>query len=96
MIELVSRNVLLKGSHRKQILAWLRRSLKLGEKVGNFVLTITIERIGRCYQVQAQVKDQAGSFQCRTRGHQLLETCRDLVHMLSLKLHDQRLQVVGM
>jgi hypothetical protein len=91
MIELVSRNVLVRGSNRKQIMAWLRRSLRLGQQVGDFVLKITIERIGRRFEVKAQVHDHAGNFVCRSRGHELMDTCREIAQRLSTQLHNQRL-----
>lgn len=94
MIELVSRNVLLKGSNRRQILSWLKRSLRLGEQVGNLAVKITVQRIGKTYQVMATVKDQAGVFLIRTHARELMDACREIVRVLSLKLHNQRLQKI--
>ena len=51
MIKLEPGNVLLKPSQRKQLMTWLRRSLRLGERLGNFVLTITMQRSGRFYEM---------------------------------------------
>ena len=36
MIKLDLGNVLLKPSHRKQLMSWLRRSLRLGERLGDY------------------------------------------------------------
>lgn len=95
MIELVSTNVLLKGSQKRQINAFLRRALRLGQRVGDFVLTMTIARSGRHYEVKAQVQDQAGSFTCRSRNHQVMHACREVSHQLSLQLHNQRLRLAA-
>ena len=54
MIKLDSGNVLLKPSQRRQLMAWLRRSLKLGERLGNFVLTISMWRSGRQFELRAE------------------------------------------
>ncbi len=78
MIELVSRNVSLKPAHRKQIQAWLRRSIRMGQKVGSFVLTMTIQRTGKVYEVRADVRDEAGNFTCRSRKHELMDACKGL------------------
>lgn len=92
MIELESNNVLLKGSARKQLLGWLRRSLKLAERVGDYAVKITLERVGGVYQAKAHVEGANGPMECQTHGHDLRETCRDLVRVLSMALHDQRLK----
>src|SRR4051812_37534670 len=67
MIKLDLGNVLLKPSHRKQLMTWLRRSLRLGERLGNFVLSISVRRSGRAYQASASVQDRAGNFDVRSR-----------------------------
>ena len=46
MIELDVGNVLLKPSHRRQLSALLRSSLRLGRQLGAFDLTITMRRAG--------------------------------------------------
>jgi ribosome-associated translation inhibitor RaiA len=89
MIKLDHGNVLLKPSHRKQIMAWLRRSLRLGERLGNFVLNISMRRSGHHYEVHANVHDKAGDFALRSRGQDFWTALRDLVKGLSHRLHDQ-------
>lgn len=91
MMELVSRNVSLKPAHRRQIMGWLKRSLHIGQQVGNFVMTMTIQRTGKRYEVRADVQDQAGTFVCRVRKHELMDACRGAVQQLNLQLHNQRL-----
>lgn len=95
MIKLDLGNVLLKPSHRKQLMAWLRRSLRLGERLGNFVLSISLRRTGHHYEMQAAVHDSAGDFGCRARGQDWREVVRDLVKTLSHRLHDQCVQRVA-
>jgi len=60
MIHVVSGNVLLKPSQRRQMMGWLKRTIRLGEKLGNFVLTLTLHRRGKGYEVRAHVRDSAG------------------------------------
>lgn len=93
-MELVSLNVPLRGVHRKQIMAWLRRSLKIGQQIGNFVLKMTIQRSGKLVVVRAKVIDGAGEFTCRSRG-ELMDACREVTQKLNLQLHKQRLQMAA-
>ena len=91
MIKLDAGNVLLKPSQRRQLMAWLRRSLRLGSRLGNFVLAITIRRTGRQYEVRAAVNDSAGAFDCRSRHNNWRDALRDLTRSLTQRLHAQRL-----
>jgi hypothetical protein len=96
MIKLDLGNVLLKPTHRKQLMTALRRSLRLGERLGNFVLSITLRRTGRIYEAQAAVRDSAGDFDCRSRQQDWRGAIRDLVKMLTHRLHDQCLRRTAM
>jgi hypothetical protein len=89
MMELDSGNVLLKPSVRRQLMSWLRRSIRLGQRLGNFVLKITLKKVGRSYDVNASVRDTAGQFRCHTRGHDLRTVFREIARRLSLRLHEQ-------
>ena len=94
MIKLDSGNVLLTPSHRRQLTAWLRRSRRLGERLGNFILTITLRRTGRLYEARAAFtpsgqKSKVQSFDCRARQHDCLNAFRDLIRDLTVRLHDQ-------
>lgn len=91
MLQLDSGNVLLKPSHRKQLMTWLRRALKLGQRLGDFFIRITLHRVGRSVNVIANVHDNAGDFQVRARNRDWRSAMRETAHMLSLRLHDQRL-----
>ena len=93
MIKLQPANCALKPSQRRQLLSWLKRAVHLGERVGDFILTITVRRVGRAYEMIASVHDAAGDFACRTRGRTWRDVCREIVHTLTSRLHAQRLRV---
>ena len=90
MFQLDSGNVLLKPSQRRQLMTWLRRAIKLGQQLGDFLLNISLRRVGRAYDVSASVHDRAGNFICHARRHDLRNALRDLALMLSTRLHSQR------
>ena len=92
MIELDMGNVLLKPSQRRQMMARLRRCLKLGTRLGGFLLRITIWRTGRQLELRAAVSDRAGSFGCRVRRADWGEALHDLIHTLASRLHHQCLR----
>jgi len=89
MIQLDAGNVLLKPSQRKQLLSWLRRSLRLGQRLGDFALKITLRHVGKAYEVVASVHDRAGDFALRLRQSNWRYAMRDLISTLSRRLHDQ-------
>lgn len=91
MVKLEPGNVLLKPSHRRQLMGWLKRSSRLGERLGDFDLTITIARIGNQHEAIALVHDAAGDFVCRTRQRDWRDAMRELVQRLVIQLHNQRL-----
>jgi hypothetical protein len=91
MIKLDFGNVLLKPSHRRQLMTWLKRATRLGEQVGNFILKLTLHRVGRTYEVRANVHDSAGDFNCRSRHHDWRDALRDVVSSLTSRLHEHRL-----
>src|SRR5207302_5215947 len=84
-------NVLLKPSHRRQLMAWLKRAIRLGAKLGDLVVTLTLQRIGRLYEVRATVHDSAGDFDCRCRDRDWRDAMHDVVLTLTSRLHAQRL-----
>jgi hypothetical protein len=89
MIQLNAGNVLLKPSHRKQLMAWLRRAAKLGERLGQFVLNLSMNRSGKHFDIRASVQDSAGNFSCHARNHDWRTAVREIVRMLVLRLHGQ-------
>lgn len=92
MIRLNSRNVLLKPSNRRQLLSSLRRSLRLGQRLGDFNLQIDMLRSRGQYEMRARVHDAQGDFACRSRGGDLRGVTRNLVTMIATRLHDQCVQ----
>lgn len=92
MIELDVGNVLLKPSQRRQMMARLRRCLKLGSRLGNFLLKITVWRTGRRYELRASVSEQSGGFGCRIRRTDWAGAVHGLIKALSRRLHHQCLQ----
>lgn len=91
MIKLDPGNVLLKPSHRRQMMSWLRRALRLGSQLGQFTLTISMHRSGKQCEVRAQVRDSAGDFACRSRRQDWRDAMRELVRSIVNRLHAQRL-----
>jgi hypothetical protein len=91
MVKLDAGNVLLKPSHRRQLMAWLKRSIRLGQQLGDFVMTITLRRAGRLYEARATVHDAAGDFGCRARRGDVRDAFRELARMVTTRLHDQHL-----
>jgi hypothetical protein len=89
MIQLNSGNVLLKPSHKRQLMAWLKRATKMGERLGQFVLNLSLHRTGKSVEVIASVNDSAGKFTLRARSHDWKTAARNLVRMLAVRLHEQ-------
>ena len=95
MIKLQPGNCAIKPSQRRQLLSWLKRAVHLGERVGDFILTITVRRSRRSYEMLASVHDAAGDFACRTRGRTWRDVCRELVRTIASRLHGQRLRLAS-
>ena len=93
MIKLDAGNVLLKPSHRRQLMAWLKRAVRLGERVGDFVLAVTIRRIGRLYEFRANVHDAAGDFWCKVRRSDWRNAAHEMIQSLTSQLHKQHLKL---
>ena len=94
MIELRSGNVLLKPSDRRFLANWLKRVDRLGRRVGDFALQLSMQRVGRSYEIRAAVHDAAGDFAVRSRQRHWQDALRDAMNSLTLRLRDQRLQMV--
>ncbi|HEV8605528.1 MAG TPA: hypothetical protein VGQ99_09195 [Tepidisphaeraceae bacterium] len=90
MIKLDAGNVLLKPSHRRQLMTWLKRAIRLGAQLGDLVVTLTLQRIGKLYEVRATVHDSAGDFGCRRRNRDWRDAMHDVVLALTSRLHAQR------
>lgn len=92
MIKLQAGNVLLKPAQRRQISTLLRRCVRLGKRLGDFVLNISMRRAGRFYEMRADVHDRLGDFACRTRQNNWQDALRNLARTLTLRLHEQCLR----
>ena len=90
MVKLHAGNCQLKPSQKRQLLSWLKRAVHLGERVGNFILTINVRQVSRGYEMRAAVTDAAGDFGCRSRGHTWRDVCRAIARMLAVQLRQQR------
>ena len=91
MVKLEAGNCPIKPSQRRQLTAWLKRAVHLGERVGNFFLKITVKRVGKAWHMVATVQDKAGAFACKTRGQTWRDACRELCRTIATRLHAQRL-----
>ena len=91
MVTLNAGNVLLKPSQRRQLMSWLKRALRLGQRLGDFLLKITLNRTGRLIEVNADVHDSAGDFALRVRRNDWRDALREIVRSLAMRLADQRL-----
>lgn len=92
MIKLYPGNVLLKASHRRQMLRYLKRTLRMGQRMARFDLTLSLNRVGRSYEVKASVHDSAGAFACRSRKHDWRDAIREAAGSLATGVHNQLLQ----
>ena len=92
MIKLEAGNVLLKPSSRRQLMGWLKRPARVGQRLGNFDLTITLCRIGNQLEAVASCRDKAGVFTCRTRQRDVRYAMRELIRRINMQLHLQSLQ----
>ena len=95
MVKLDAGNVLLKPCQRRQFFASLRRALRLGSRMGDFGLTISMRRDGRQYEMKANVHDLRGDFHCRCRQSDWRSALRDLSRSIHNGLHQQTLQRAG-
>jgi len=92
MLMLDSGNVLLKPSHRRQLMTWLKRTVRMGERLGDFTLRLSFSRSGRGYEVRANAHDARGDFACRTRQHQWRNAIREITRALTSRLHQRTLE----
>lgn len=95
MIKLDAGNVRLTPSHRRLLTGWLKRALRLGNRVGGLLVHITLHRVGKVIEARASVHDRIGDFACRTRrSGDVRGVFRELGRVLAARLHDQRLGLV--
>lgn len=92
MVKLIEGNVLLKPTHRRQLMTWLKRVQRLGDRLGDFVMTLTLHRVGKRYEVTARVHDAIGDFDCRSRQGDWRDALRELVRNVRRQLHAQSMR----
>ena len=92
MIKLDEGNVLLKPAQRRHLIASFRRALRLGSRLGDFLLTISIRRVGKLFELHADIHDARGDFHCRSRQNDWRAALRDLSRSICNVLHQQCLQ----
>ena len=92
MLRLIEGNVLLKPSHRRQLMTLFKRVQRIGSRIGDFVLTLTLHRTGNRYEVKAKVHDAAGDFDCRIRQSDWRTAVQALCRDVLARLHGQYLQ----
>lgn len=92
MVKVESGNVLLKPSHRKHLMAQLRRAIHLAQRMGDMVLTIHLHRTGKTVEARASVAGKSMQIDCRSRTHDWREAVRRVVLEVSARLHEARVQ----
>jgi hypothetical protein len=89
MLKLDVGNVLLKPSHRRQLMSWLKRAMRFGNRMGNLVISISMHRVGRLVEMRAGVQDESGTVVFRNRQSHWNDAARNLIRMLTAYLHDR-------
>ncbi|MGA2584196.1 MAG: hypothetical protein ABSG31_13035 [Tepidisphaeraceae bacterium] len=80
---------MLKPSQRRQMNTWLKRAMRLGERIGDFAVRITMHRSGKAIHIEADVKNSRGAVAFRSRQNDWQDAVREIVRMLTAHLHDQ-------
>lgn len=89
MLKLDAGNVLLKPSHRRQLMAWLKRAMRFVERMGDLSISINMRRMGRFTEVRADVAGNGGVTAFRSRQSDWRDAARDLIRVLTTHLHDR-------
>ena len=92
MITLDNGNVLLKPAHRRMLMSRLKRAIRIGDRLGKFVLNISLRRNGRHVEVKADVSDRYGAFHCHTRQMTLDDAVHAIVRMVFRQIHEHALR----
>lgn len=93
MFKLDEGNVLLKPSHRRQLMNWLRRTLRYVHRLGEPTVTMSMRRIGRLIEIKTDVATARGGAVFRVRQHDWRHAAREMIRMITTFLHDQSLRV---
>jgi hypothetical protein len=92
MITLDAGNVLLKPVQKKQILARLKRAIRLGDRIGDFVMNIKMRRTGKHVEMTADVRDKFGNFSMRTRGQSWIDALHAIVRDVFREIHNHTIR----
>jgi len=68
MFKLSPGNVLLKPSHRRQLMNGLKRALRLNQRLGDLMISISMRRTGRLVEMKADVSNRRGVVGFRARS----------------------------
>lgn len=88
MITLDAGNVLLKPIQKKQLMSRLKRSIRLGDRLGNFVMNLKLRRTGKHVEMIARGKDRFGEFGARARGSSWIDAMHSIVREVLRELHN--------
>src|SRR6202034_1197691 len=91
MFTLDSGAVLLKPSHRRQLMTWIKRAIRIGERSKDFNLSISMSRVGRLVEVQANVNQGKQTKSFRSRKPDWQDAARELARAVTIHLHDTQL-----
>ncbi len=92
MITLDAGNVLLKPTQKKQLMSRLKRAIRIGDRLGEFALKLSMRRTGRHVEMTASVHDRFGDFALRTKGQNWIDALHTLVRDLFRQLHNHSIR----
>lgn len=92
MITLDAGNVLLKPIQKKQLMSRLKRSIRLGDRLGNFVMNLKLRRSGKHVEMTARGKDRFGEFGARARGSTWMDAIHAIVREIVRELHSHAIR----
>jgi hypothetical protein len=89
MLKLDEGNVLLKPSHRRQFMSWLKRAMRFVQRVGNPLVSISMHRAGKLIEMRADIAGSTGAVAFRSRQSDWKNAARQIIHLLTAYLHDR-------
>jgi len=67
----------------------LKRALRLNQRLGDLMISISMRRTGRLVEMKADVSNRRGVVGFRARQHDWRDAARELARMLTAHLHDR-------
>jgi ribosome-associated translation inhibitor RaiA len=92
MVTLDAGNVLLKPTHKRQLMSRLKRITRLGDRLGNFIMRLSLRRTGRHVEMTAKVHDRFGDFALRSRAQSWTDALHAIVHAMRCELRSHSLR----